>query len=139
MKKNILVLFLNRKDIASIAKAEVMVHSLLDEMARDGKDVVKVQRDTRCRTYTFSDGSRLMMNSFGVNLHGMRITHLYVDQDALNLADGKRFVEEHAVPFLMSASEMYVEYDVADDFHERVKTYDFTHNKSLKTFPYYKD
>lgn len=138
MRKNIVVLFSNLGDITSIAKQEAMVASIIRDMRQEGKEVFEMKRDSKSRSYTFTDGSRLFVHSFGISLRGHRITHLYVDQEAVDMAGGKEYIQENVFPFMMLEEDDFVEYDVAAHPDTRVKVFDFNSSKKLETNYYFK-
>lgn len=132
MKKNIVVLFSNLKDITTIAKSEAMVATVVRDMKKEGKEVFEMKRDSDSRSYTFTDGSRLYIKTFGAAIKGFRITHLYVDQEALDMVDGERYIKENVLPFMMLEEDEFVEYDVAEHPDTRVRTFDFNSNNKLE-------
>ena len=141
MKKNVMVLYVAGKDIGSIAKREAVFNSLLNSLQAEGRTVVRDQRDTRGRTVTFDDDSKLMHYAYGITVSGHRLTHVYLDPQTLSIEGVDRYLREAVLPFILETPRTVdgtylVEYDIADDRRHRIFLADYDPDHGLSRSVY---
>lgn len=138
MKKNTLILYSNQKDIPSIARKEFLFKSVLASMIGEGRAVERTQDDTRGRTVTFSDGSKLLLYSFGNTLKGHRLTHVYIDHEAMAMTNSENYISTCVLPFVLKVKETFDEMDIREELNKRIQVYSLSDPRKFSLEPYFK-
>lgn len=86
--KRVLITYLDNGNMASQVSKEMMFNSILKEMLDDGREVVSTTIQPKSKSAKFTDGSSLMLFPLGINMAGIRATHVYADQNILDLPNG---------------------------------------------------
>lgn len=132
-KKIILIVYLKLR-MGSIASKELMYNTIVKDLRDQGREIVKSFANVDSTTTVFDDGTKVDLIPFGQKLKGARVTHLYIDDTILALANGNHFVKERLLPLVISG-ENYTDFDVEGSSNERVKSFNSVNNL-LKIYDY---
>lgn len=116
--KRIAVVYIpNRLD--SISSAEKIFNKIISELKDSG---LEVKHSSKVLTL-FDNTTKVEKVPFGKAMVGMRITHMYIDDNVLKLKGGERFVNEALIPRVIPSGN-YANLDATEEVKERVFIFD---------------
>lgn len=125
--KMILITYLNNGDIANVVAKEVMFNKILADLTNDGREVSFTSISPKSKQVNFDDGTKLLVEPFGSARHGMRVTHIYVDESIMFIPRGEEVFKKAYMPCVVSGD--YQNWDTEGD---RVFSFKYEHGE-LKT------
>lgn len=121
VKKIAVVYIPNRLD--SISSAEKIFNKIISELEDSG---LEVKRSNKFLTL-FNNATKVEKIPFGKAMIGMRITHMYIDNNVLKLEGGEQFVNEALIPCVIPSGN-YENLDATEEVNERVFIFDLKGN-----------
>lgn len=118
--KRILITYFPNGNMASEVGKEILFERLRDEMIIEGREVLNTTLQQKSKSVKFDDGSSLMVFPVGVSLHGLRTTHIFVDEQIKDITGGDSKFENALKSTLLTG-----EYEQYDTSGERVQTFSF--------------
>lgn len=120
--KRIAVVYIpNRLD--SISSAEKIFSKIVSELEDSG---LEIKHSNKVLTL-FDNATKVEKVPFGKAMIGMRITHMYIDNNVLELEGGERFVNEALMPCVIPSGS-YANLDATEEVKERVFIFDLKGN-----------
>lgn len=118
MKAKKILIFYVKGLVNNIATVERMFTSIVNEMSSEGRQLRYINKDSA----TFEDGSRVKKIPFGQHTVGARATHLYIDEEALNLKNGEEVIKEMLLPIVVDGGT-YKHLDVEGEPSDRIMVF----------------
>lgn len=130
-KQNVLIAYVNNGDIKSISKRERAFKAVIQQMTDAGLKLSGMTKNSKSQTANFHDGSKVKLISFGVSVFGERFTHIFVDEEIMDVPNGQQYVSQVLFPQIMIKSQNG--YEVSDSFDNRIQFFTLE-NKSKISF-----
>jgi len=112
MREHILVLF-SKDDIASISARTKIVEQLRGRFFNEGVNVKKTREARYVYELTFDNGSMVTALPIGHDLHGLRVSHIYLCREVFDMENGAEYVEKVCIPHMVTEN-MYSGVKVED-------------------------
>lgn len=125
--KRILITYLDNGNLQSQVAKEMMFNRILEDMISEGREVKSSILQPKSKSVLFDDGSKVMLFPFSSSNTGLRVTHVFVDEEIALLPNGKQFVNEVIKPSLLKG-----EFENFDTSGKQFSFFSFN-NGELKT------
>lgn len=120
-KKIAIIYIPNRLD--SISSAEKIFSKIVSELKDSG---LEVKHSNKVLTL-FDNATKVEKAPFSKAIIGMKVTHMYIDNNILELEGGKQFVNEALIPCVIPSGN-YAKLDATEEVEERVFIFDLKGN-----------
>jgi hypothetical protein len=114
---------------------EAMFNEVVMDMKKEGRTITAINSiEFGNKTATFDDGSKVYLSPVGKPAIGIRVTHLYIDKSVYDIKNGKKYVNEALIPYVVPQGN-YTNWDADSMAKSRIAVFEIGNNKlELKHF-----
>lgn len=95
--KRVVVAYLNNGNVKSQIAKGLMFEKVVDDLVAEGKMIRSVEPSPMlgvAKMASFEDGTKVFLQPFGQSILGMKFTHIYIDELAMQFPNSKEMVSK---------------------------------------------